>query len=100
MADGRTYPPRPILAVSAAIIRNGKVLIVRRARAPASGVYTLPGGGVEIGDCPQRGIIRGDVAPASELTGLGRTSRHRADTVLDLRSFPTNNPRGVSNDIP
>jgi hypothetical protein len=28
--DGRTYPTRPILAVSAAIFRDGKVLIVRR----------------------------------------------------------------------
>ena len=33
--DGRTYPTRPFLAVSAAIFRNGKVLIVRRGRAPA-----------------------------------------------------------------
>ena len=41
---------RPILAVSAAVIRDGKVLIVRRARAPALGLYTLPGGGVEIGE--------------------------------------------------
>src|SRR5580658_10438409 len=50
MADGRTYPSRPVLAVSAAIIRDGKVLIVRRARPPAAGVYTLPGGGVEAGE--------------------------------------------------
>ena len=50
MADGRTYPSRPVLAVSAAVIRNGKVLIVRRARPPAHGVYTLPGGGVEVGE--------------------------------------------------
>jgi len=47
---GRSYPARPILAVSAAIIRDGRVLIVRRARPPAEGVYTLPGGGVEVGE--------------------------------------------------
>ena len=50
MADGRTYPSRPVLAVSAAVIRGGKVLIVRRARPPAHGLYTLPGGGVEVGE--------------------------------------------------
>jgi 8-oxo-dGTP pyrophosphatase MutT (NUDIX family) len=46
----RTYPTRPYLAVSAAIFRDGRVLIVRRARPPAHGLYTLPGGGVELGE--------------------------------------------------
>jgi ADP-ribose pyrophosphatase YjhB (NUDIX family) len=50
MSDPRAYPQRPILAVSAAIIRDGKLLIVRRARPPAQGLYTLPGGGVEAGE--------------------------------------------------
>jgi ADP-ribose pyrophosphatase YjhB (NUDIX family) len=50
MPDQRTYPQRPYLAVSAAIIRDGKVLVVRRARNPAVGIYTLPGGGVETGE--------------------------------------------------
>jgi 8-oxo-dGTP diphosphatase len=50
MTNRRTYPAAPILAVSAAIIRDGKVLIVRRARPPAAGLYTLPGGGVEVGE--------------------------------------------------
>jgi 8-oxo-dGTP diphosphatase len=49
-ALARRYPARPILAVSAAIIRDGMVLIVRRARPPAKGLYTLPGGGVELGE--------------------------------------------------
>jgi 8-oxo-dGTP diphosphatase len=43
-------PSHPQLAVSAAIFRNGKVLLVRRARFPAKGVYSLPGGRVEIGE--------------------------------------------------
>lgn len=50
MSDPRTYPERPFLAVSAAIIRDGKVLVVRRARKPALGVYTVPGGVVEAGE--------------------------------------------------
>ncbi len=54
----RTYPTRPYLAVSAAIFRDGKVLIVRRARPPARGVYTLPGGGVELGERLEEAVIR------------------------------------------
>ena len=58
MTDTRSYPSRPILAVSAAIIRDGKVLIVRRARPPARGVFTLPGGGVEAGETLHEAVIR------------------------------------------
>jgi 8-oxo-dGTP diphosphatase len=54
----RTYPTRPYLAVSAAIFRDGRVLIVRRARPPANGLYTLPGGGVELGETLEEAVIR------------------------------------------
>ena len=43
-------PSHPQLAVSAAIFRDGKVLLVRRAKSPASGFYSLPGGRVEFGE--------------------------------------------------
>jgi 8-oxo-dGTP diphosphatase len=56
--NARTYPTRPYLAVSAAIFRDGKVLIVRRARPPAHGLYTLPGGGVELGETLEQAVIR------------------------------------------
>jgi 8-oxo-dGTP diphosphatase len=54
----RSYPVRPYLAVSAAIFRHGRVLIVRRARPPAHGLYTLPGGGVELGETLEEAVIR------------------------------------------
>jgi 8-oxo-dGTP diphosphatase len=41
---------RPQLAVSAAIFRDGKILLVRRARSPGKGFYSLPGGRVEFGE--------------------------------------------------
>jgi 8-oxo-dGTP diphosphatase len=62
----RTYPTRPYLAVSAAIFRDGRVLIVRRARPPAHGLYTLPGGGVELGETLEQAVIR----EVHEETGL------------------------------
>jgi 8-oxo-dGTP diphosphatase len=58
MPDERTYPQRPYLAVSAAIIRDGKVLVVRRARQPALGIFTLPGGGVETGETLMQAVTR------------------------------------------
>ena len=58
MNESRAYPQRPILAVSAAIIRQNRVLIVRRATPPAEGLYTLPGGGVEAGETLHDAIKR------------------------------------------
>jgi ADP-ribose pyrophosphatase YjhB (NUDIX family) len=66
MTDPRAYPGRPILAVSAAIMRDGKVLIIRRAAGLATGIYTLPGGVVEAGETLTEAVIR----EVHEETGL------------------------------
>ena len=58
MNDPRVFPDRPYLAVSAAIIDNGEVLIVRRARPPVQGIYTLPGGVVESGETVTEAVVR------------------------------------------
>lgn len=43
-------PTHPQLAVSGAIFRDGRILLVRRARSPGKGFYSLPGGRVEFGE--------------------------------------------------
>jgi 8-oxo-dGTP diphosphatase len=58
VSDPRAYPDRPYLAVSAAIIDDGEVLVVRRARPPVQGIYTLPGGVVESGETVTEAVIR------------------------------------------
>jgi 8-oxo-dGTP diphosphatase len=58
VTDARSYPERPFLAVSAAIVRAGQVLVVRRARAPANGLFSLPGGVVEIGETLIEALVR------------------------------------------
>src|SRR5262249_53330879 len=66
VADGRSYPDRPYLAVSAAIIKDDRILIVRRARSPAEGLFTLPGGAVETGELLEEAVVR----EVQEETGL------------------------------
>ena len=56
--NDRLFPARPILAVSAAVFRDGRVLIVRRARAPLLGHFSLPGGGVEVGETMAAALAR------------------------------------------
>jgi ADP-ribose pyrophosphatase YjhB (NUDIX family) len=46
----REYPERPILAVAAVVLRGGEVLLIRRAREPGRGLYSLPGGAVRAGE--------------------------------------------------
>lgn len=56
--DDRAYPTRPFLAASAAVIRDGRVLIVRRGGNFGRGIYTLPGGVVEVGETLTDAVIR------------------------------------------
>jgi 8-oxo-dGTP diphosphatase len=63
---GEAPPTRPQLAVSAAIFRDGKILVVRRARPPAKGFYSLPGGRVEFGESLHAALQR----EVDEETGL------------------------------
>jgi 8-oxo-dGTP diphosphatase len=59
-------PSRPQLAVSGAIFRDDKVLLVRRARSPGKGFYSLPGGRVEFGESLHTALHR----EVDEETGL------------------------------
>jgi 8-oxo-dGTP diphosphatase len=66
-------PSHPQLAVSAAIFRDGRILLVRRARSPAKGVYSLPGGRVEFGEALHTALTREideETALRVEIVGL------------------------------
>ena len=52
--------------MSATIFRDGKVLLVRRARSPAKGIYSLPGGRVEFGETLHAAVHR-EVAEETSL---------------------------------
>jgi 8-oxo-dGTP diphosphatase len=66
-------PFRPQLAVSAAIFRDGKILLARRARSPGKGFYSLPGGRVEFGESLHTALHREvdeETALKIEIVGL------------------------------
>ena len=66
-------PQHPQLAVSAAIFRGDKILLVRRARSPAKGFYSLPGGRVEFGESLHAALHREvdeETALKIEIVGL------------------------------
>ena len=56
--NDRLFPARPILAVSAAVFRGGRALVIRRARMPLLGHFSLPGGGVEVGETLAAALAR------------------------------------------
>ena len=54
----RNYPAAPVPAVGAVVVHDGAVLLVRRGRAPARGVWAVPGGRVELGETLAEAVER------------------------------------------
>lgn len=58
MNDTRKYPDRPYVGVGAVIVDGGAVLIVRRKYEPLAGQWSIPGGGVEVGETLEECVAR------------------------------------------
>ena len=54
----RSYPSRPVVGVGAIAIDDDRVLLVERGREPSKGVWSLPGGAVELGESLEEAIRR------------------------------------------
>ncbi len=54
----REYPDRPICSVGAVVIKDGKVLLVKRGVEPNKGVWAIPGGSLKLGETIQEGAER------------------------------------------
>ncbi len=63
---GREYPLRPIVGVGAIILDSDNVLIVRRGKPPKMGAWSIPGGGVDLGEDLKEACLR----EVKEETGL------------------------------
>ncbi len=55
---GWTFYDNPVPAAIALIEHRGRVLLGRRARPPYEGTWDLPGGFLEAGETPERGLAR------------------------------------------
>src|SRR5689334_9648516 len=64
--DIREYPQRPVVAVGGVIIANQQALLIRRAKEPRKGEWSIPGGAVETGET-LRDALRREIR---EETGL------------------------------
>jgi 8-oxo-dGTP diphosphatase len=62
----REYPPHPLVGVGAVIVEGGRVLLIKRGKAPLLGEWSIPGGMLELGETLRQGAER----EALEETGL------------------------------
>ncbi len=58
MSNSAEYPDLPRLAVGAVVVHQGRILLVRRAKAPAKGLWAIPGGSVNLGETLQQAAER------------------------------------------
>jgi len=61
MADvlsDREYPQRPLAGVGAVVWDGERVLLERRGQPPAQGIWSLPGGLVELGETAAQAVAR------------------------------------------
>lgn len=87
-ACGWTDWGNPKAAVGALLVREGRVLLSKRARPPHQGSWDLPGGFLEAGETPEEGIRR----ELAEETGLdARVLRLVATGVGRYDSYATVN---------
>ncbi len=54
----REYPETPIPAVGAVVIHQGKILLVKRAKDPSRGYWSIPGGAIELGERVREALKR------------------------------------------
>ena len=56
--SGREYPDRPVVGVGAVVMKDGKVLLVKRGIDPNKGLWAIPGGSLKLGETLQEGAER------------------------------------------
>jgi ADP-ribose pyrophosphatase YjhB (NUDIX family) len=62
----REYPDNPLVGVGAVIVKQNRVLLIRRGQPPLLGEWSLPGGILECGETLREGTLR----EVREETGL------------------------------
>ena len=56
--SSRRYPHFPIPGVGGVVFGSKGILLVRRDKDPGKGLWSIPGGGVEVGETQEQALIR------------------------------------------
>lgn len=54
----RLYPDQPIVGVGVVIVKDQKIVLIKRGNEPAKGKWTIPGGLVDLGEPPEQAVTR------------------------------------------
>src|SRR3954468_17061434 len=54
----REFPEVPLVGVGSIIIEDERVLLVKRAHPPIQGQWSIPGGGLEVGEMVREAAVR------------------------------------------
>lgn len=54
----RCYPGAPLVGLGAVVFRGSEVLLIKRGSEPSRGIWTLPGGLLEVGETLKEGVRR------------------------------------------
>ena len=82
----RVYPHYAIAAVGCVVIRDGKILLVKRGYPPRAGFWSVPGGAIEAGE----GIAEAAVRELEEETGI----RAKPIGIIDVYNAVTKDESG------
>jgi len=77
---------KPSLTVDGAIIKNKKILLIKRRNPPFKDMWALPGGFVEYGEKLEDAVVR----EVEEETGL----KTKIKSLIGVYSDPKRDPRG------
>ena len=72
----REYPQQPLIGVGAIIIKDRRVVLIKRGKPPLLGEWSIPGGMLELGETLRQGAEReaveetGFMVRATELLGV------------------------------
>ena len=56
--ESRRYPKFPIPGVGAIVVGKKGILLARRDKPPGTGLWSIPGGGVEVGETQEESVVR------------------------------------------
>lgn len=58
MSDSREYPASPLVGVGVFVLRGDRCLIAQRGHPPGEGLWSIPGGRVEVGETLRAAALR------------------------------------------